>query len=405
MAERSSLRLRPFFVVRWPLPCADCQPSVTVVEKFPIPVHSEIVPRKLQGDSFQLFWNFFPMDRVLAKYGVKYTASECRKSFALAEDRRVAMMRQNMDGLAMIDDHWSAIRFRAVSFIYPRRSIHLRPSSMPVGKFATAYLLVAAATLCGAVVDWASIATPPRFVHEQNEPILYFKVEKHGTEQTKAPDNLFQVTINCVAEANPDPSYRWTKNGKTFNVHMYSDKVVQKPGEGTLVFSKLDESDAGVYRCEASNDNGTAVSRPTRLEQTWIRHFPIIEPEVVRVELGDPYSRNCTPPVSNPTARVYWILKGDEGTAVTFESINSSHISSNEQASHESTSESAKESFNGRWEQLQAAGQALNASHQYRYVDPVGCVCDSSGDERVVKGGLRETGLAMEGLGFDIRSW
>ncbi|ETN85124.1 hypothetical protein NECAME_16905 [Necator americanus] len=65
-----------------------------------------------------------------------------------------------------------------------------------------------------------------------------------------------------------------------------------------------------------------------------IRHFPIIEPEVVRVELGDPYSRNCTPPVSNPTARVYWILKGDEGTAVTFESINSSHISSNEQASH-----------------------------------------------------------------------
>ncbi|VDO34696.1 unnamed protein product [Haemonchus placei] len=48
--------------------------------------------------------------------------------------------------------------------------------------------------------------------------------------------------------------------------------------------------------------------------------------------MGDPYSRNCTPPVSNPSARVYWILKGDEGTAVTFESINSSHISSNEQA-------------------------------------------------------------------------
>ncbi|KIH57453.1 immunoglobulin domain protein [Ancylostoma duodenale] len=132
----------------------------------------------------------------------------------------------------------------------------------------------------GAVVDWASIATPPRFVHEQNEPILYFKVEKHGSEQNKAPDNLFQVTINCLAESNPDPSYRWTKNGKTFNVHMYSDKVVQKPGEGTLVFSKLDESDAGVYRCEASNDNGTAVSRPTRLEQT---SFTVCQPTQRRV--------------------------------------------------------------------------------------------------------------------------
>ncbi|KAK6034078.1 hypothetical protein COOONC_28420 [Cooperia oncophora] len=49
---------------------------------------------------------------------------------------------------------------------------------------------------------------------------------------------------------------------------MYSEKLVQKPGEGTLVFSKLDESDAGTYQCQAINDNGTAVSYPTRLEQT-----------------------------------------------------------------------------------------------------------------------------------------
>ncbi|KAK6751485.1 hypothetical protein RB195_003089 [Necator americanus] len=164
---------------------------------------------------------------------------------------------------------------------------------MPVGTFATAFLLIGAATLSGAVVDWASIATPPRFIHDLNEPILYFKVEKHGTEQTKAPENLFQITINCIAEANPEPSYRWTKNGKPFNVNMYSDKVVQKPGEGTLVFSKLDESDAGMYRCEASNDNGTAVSWPTRLEQTSFKDEEKMLTDHLSICIGVAFARMC----------------------------------------------------------------------------------------------------------------
>ena len=34
-----------------------------------------------------------------------------------------------------------------------------------------------------------------------------------------------------------------------------------------------------------------------------IRHFATEEPEIVKVELGDSYERNCTPPTSNPKAR------------------------------------------------------------------------------------------------------
>ncbi|KJH43142.1 hypothetical protein DICVIV_10863 [Dictyocaulus viviparus] len=152
----------------------------------------------------------------------------------------------------------------------------------------------------GATVDWSSIATPPRFIHEPNNPVLYFKVEKHGTEQTKTPDNLFQITINCVAASNPSSSYRWTKTEKPsmficirtelfrnqakikfVDLSSKIDDVTDIPYKAlarvdiesldvisTLVFSKLDESDAGSYQCEASNDNGTAVSSPTRLEQT-----------------------------------------------------------------------------------------------------------------------------------------
>lgn len=95
------------------------------------------------------------------------------------------------------------------------------------------------------------------------------------------------------------------------------------------MFSRLDETDAGLYQCEAENSNGTAVDRPVRVQETWIRHFKPAEPEVVVVEVGDPYQRNCSPPASNPNARVYWILMGKEPGH--FETISSSHISSNEQ--------------------------------------------------------------------------
>jgi hypothetical protein len=61
-----------------------------------------------------------------------------------------------------------------------------------------------------------------------------------------------------------------------------------------------------------------------------MKYFPSQDhPEIVRVEVGDAYSHNCTPPQSMPTARVYWIWKGDKQGA--FDSINESHISVNEQ--------------------------------------------------------------------------
>ncbi|OZC10568.1 hypothetical protein X798_02317 [Onchocerca flexuosa] len=90
---------------------------------------------------------------------------------------------------------------------------------------------------------------------------------------------------------------------------MYSDRIAQRPSEGSFVFSKLTAADEGVYQCEATNDNGTAISEKITLKQTWIRYFPKAEPEIIRVDLGDPYQRNCTPPESNPPARVYWIFK------------------------------------------------------------------------------------------------
>ncbi|EFO93140.1 CRE-SAX-7 protein [Caenorhabditis remanei] len=193
-------------------------------------------------------------------------------------------------------------------------------------------LLLFSGHLSAGNVDWSVIETPPQFVHDKNADTVFFKVEKSGMSDESAkntPGNLLEQTIHCLANGNPRPSYRWKKDGKSFLPSMFPEKVVQKPGEGSLVFSRLDETDAGLYQCEAENSNGTAVDRPVRVQETWIRHFKTAEPEVVVVEVGDPYQRNCSPPASNPTARVYWILMGKEPGH--FETISSSHISSNEQ--------------------------------------------------------------------------
>ncbi|KAK0428574.1 hypothetical protein QR680_010881 [Steinernema hermaphroditum] len=179
-------------------------------------------------------------------------------------------------------------------------------------------------------IDWTSIPTPPQFIHQPNDPIIYYTLEGGTVNAGENHEYLRERELRCKAIGNPPPYYKWKKNGKPFNLEMFSDRIAKVPGDdGSFVFRSMVASDEGEYHCEASNGNGTAVSEKVKLEQTWIHYFPKEAPEEVKVELGDAYSRNCTPPESNPKARVYWIFKGDEEGS--FESINSSHISTNEE--------------------------------------------------------------------------
>ncbi|CEF70977.1 Neuroglian [Strongyloides ratti] len=191
-------------------------------------------------------------------------------------------------------------------------------------------LIIYTSTVTGVVkIDWTSIPSPPKLIHEPNDPIIYFTVENTISSNAEMLDYLKERTLRCSGTGNPPPVYTWKKNGKPFNLAMYSDRIAQKPSDGSFVFSRLTADDEGEYQCEVSNDNGTAVSEKIILRQTWIHYFPKQRAEIVKVELGEPYSRNCTPPESNPPARVYWIFKGDEEGS--FDSINSSHISTNEE--------------------------------------------------------------------------
>lgn len=55
------------------------------------------------------------------------------------------------------------------------------------------------------------------------------------------------LDLNCVAEGSPEPRLNWSKDGVT----------LQGGGPaGSVHFSAIQTSDAGVYRCEASNSAG-----------------------------------------------------------------------------------------------------------------------------------------------------
>lgn len=61
--------------------------------------------------------------------------------------------------------------------------------------------------LAGSVekVVWDKIPTPPRFVHETNDPIIYFLIEKTMTAN-RENEYLKERTLRCSAVGNPKPS-------------------------------------------------------------------------------------------------------------------------------------------------------------------------------------------------------
>lgn len=57
------------------------------------------------------------------------------------------------------------------------------------------------------------------------------------------------LDLNCVAEGTPPPRLTWSKDGVTLR---------GRGPEGSVHFAAIRTSDAGMYRCEASNGAGVA---------------------------------------------------------------------------------------------------------------------------------------------------
>lgn len=162
------------------------------------------------------------------------------------------------------------------------------------------------------------IKYPPQMVKQPpSSEELLFQVASRLDENDKP------FIIECEAEGEPAPKYRWEKNGKEFAWQTYDDRISQQPGRGTLVITKPRDEDIGQYKCYATNELGTATSNSVFVRKSELNSFSIQDPETRTVTEGDDSGLFCQPPDGYPKPLVYWMIQDDRGS---LRSINSSRI-------------------------------------------------------------------------------
>ncbi|XP_078803656.1 neural cell adhesion molecule L1-like protein isoform X10 [Oryzias latipes] len=120
------------------------------------------------------------------------------------------------------------------------------------------------------------------------------------------PEESFAVT--CEAKGNPEPEFRWTKNGQEFDPSL--DPLLRKEeNSGTFVIpnnGNLTEYQ-GTYRCFAFNKLGTAVSQEIGFMVPKIPKFPKEGFDPFKVDEGQPFILKCDPPKGIPPLQIYWM--------------------------------------------------------------------------------------------------
>ncbi|KAL4121128.1 hypothetical protein QTP88_013693 [Uroleucon formosanum] len=155
------------------------------------------------------------------------------------------------------------------------------------------------------------IQSPPRIVKESITDEVLFQV---ATVQNQ---NVRPFVIDCEAEGEPAPKYRWMKNGKNFDWQAYDDRIAQQPGRGSLTITEPRDEDLGQYQCFAENAWGTATSKSVMVVKAELNSFKD-EPKVyVEAQEGDPFKLVCHPPTGWPKPNVYWLIRNKDGGLTT----------------------------------------------------------------------------------------
>uniref|UniRef100_H3CPH1 Neural cell adhesion molecule L1-like protein n=1 Tax=Tetraodon nigroviridis TaxID=99883 RepID=H3CPH1_TETNG len=140
------------------------------------------------------------------------------------------------------------------------------------------------------------------------------EVEQLPTITAQAPSSLIafpfdeNFPMKCEAKGNPEPQFRWTKNGQQFDPFL-DPRLIKEEDSGTFVIpnnGNLTEYQ-GIYRCFASNVLGTAISREIEFIVPNVPKFPKETIDPVVVEEGQPFVLKCNPPDGIPPLQIYWM--------------------------------------------------------------------------------------------------
>lgn len=143
------------------------------------------------------------------------------------------------------------------------------------------------------------------------------EVEQLPTITVKAPSSLIafpfeeSYTLKCEAKGNPQPVYRWTKDGQHFDPRRDS-RLQTQPNSGTFVIpnDKHTVEYRGKYRCYASNKLGIAITEETQFVVPNAPKFPKEKLPAVLVEEGHSIVLECNPPEGIAPRNIYWMTNG-----------------------------------------------------------------------------------------------
>ncbi|XP_077267327.1 neuroglian isoform X6 [Temnothorax americanus] len=178
--------------------------------------------------------------------------------------------------------------------------------------------LVLGASAIIRVPDNVEVQSPPRISKQPPTDEQLFQVA-----QTKVNENDKPFLIECEAEGEPVPTYRWIKNGKNFEWPAYDDRISQQPGRGTLVISRPRDEDLGQYQCFAENEWGIATSNSVFVRKAELNSFKDENPITLNANEGSPFKLTCQPPDGWPKPNVYWLIQDIAGG---IKSINNSRM-------------------------------------------------------------------------------
>ncbi|PIO69784.1 immunoglobulin I-set domain protein, partial [Teladorsagia circumcincta] len=116
------------------------------------------------------------------------------------------------------------------------------------------------------------------------------------------------LQLECHATAEPAPEYIWYKDGKEIIPQNANTEIINEGYMSLLIIHSVDNSDAGLYRCEVENPHGTADCTAT-VTVTDVRcHFESSFSEYIEVIEGQDIELCCS--LSDEDGVVVWYKDG-----------------------------------------------------------------------------------------------
>ncbi|TSM36162.1 Neural cell adhesion molecule L1-like protein [Bagarius yarrelli] len=150
--------------------------------------------------------------------------------------------------------------------------------------------------------------------HLINAMNIPLKIEQPPTITEHSPATLIALffdesfAVKCEAKGNPDPEFKWTKNGQDFDPYQ-DPMLITNEDSGTFIIpnnGNLTEYQ-GIYRCYAYNKLGTAMSEEIEFIIPNVPKFPKEKISPIKVEEGQPFVLECNPPKGIPPLEIYWM--------------------------------------------------------------------------------------------------